>query len=227
MKEERTERDKRALGKEDDPRCRCLFPSPPASCIPGPTQREAAACGSGRDGGEGGCGPAQTEAGRGGCLQPACRLAQWRGRRPPGDGAGSSPASPSPAATFREAESSAGDSLSPLWKHLLLPPRLPGGRRLPAPLGKLIRPLSPRSGGHRPAPPGLAALFGGRQPLPLLEAFVRHSHPGGVAALPCPALPRAECAPRRRPRGAERVRPVCGRWRPRAGRSPLHLSVPA
>ncbi|XP_035414942.1 basic proline-rich protein-like [Cygnus atratus] len=71
-------------------------PPPPASCSPVPAPRKAAACGTAarpgdRRGGEsrgeqGRRGPVQAEAGRGRRLQPACRLAQWRGRRPPARG---------------------------------------------------------------------------------------------------------------------------------------------
>lgn len=170
-----------ALGKEDAPRCRCLLPTPPASCSPGPAQREAAACGSARDGGEGRRSPTETAAGRGCCLQPACRLAQWRGRRPPGDEGGSSSASPSPAAAFGEAESSTEEPRFRLWKTGChpFPPRAPGEVRSSS------LPRSRRTPTRSPGP--RRSVHSNPLPLPLQEAFVRLHHPGGSwGAAPCP-----------------------------------------
>lgn len=190
----------RALGKEDAPRCRCLLPTPPASCSPGPAQREAAACGSARDGAEGRRSPTETAAGRGCCLQPACRLAQWRGRRPPGDEGGSSSASPSPAATFGEAESSTEEPRFRLWETGChpLPPRAPGEVRSfvsspQVPPDTHSLPQTPPQCSQQPvATPSPGSLCPTSPPRQLLG-----SRP----------LPRAGCAPRRR----EQERRSCDR----------------
>lgn len=115
--------------------------------------------------------------------------------------------------------------LSPLGKRLPPPPppsSPPGGREAPRARGEVHSSPSPPVPADRgseeplplpgPAPPDPAAGLGGRLPHPLLEAFVRPPHPGsswGAASPPRPALPRAECAPRRRP-GPAAVSGRCG-----------------
>lgn len=175
---------------------------PPASCSPVPAPREAAACGTvarpgDRRGGEkrgelgrgeqGRRGPVQAEAGRGRRLQPACRLAQWRGRRPPARGwSRLLPVPPPPPPRSRSwlpATSTKPGGGRPLS------PQPSGCRRplAPDPLPSLLRPPAGSPRGSRcpwARPPGPAA-----RPRP----FPRDS--GSTARLGSRGKPRPGGAP--------------------------------